>query len=153
MPYKLYSTCRMYLQQDQPTFLSWEEEMCLVQKWPFEGIIWHSTTPCLLMGILQWRQEPTVMEKQDFHCHGKAGFPSQVVQFSDAHEIWHRQWLYFQRLTQSHTQQNLWRAVGSSQKQSRQKNGVEILISRLHMPSRFPTGGISVKRWTSLLVK
>lgn len=97
--------------------MSWEEEMCPVQKWPFEGI----STPQLLTEILQWRQE--------VHCHGKQDLHHSWT-VTDPHEIWHRQWLYFHCLTHSHRQQNLWTAVGSSQKQSSQNNGVEILISR-----------------------
>lgn len=136
-----------------PPFCQGRRKCALCRNDPLKALSGTVPHRACWWGFCNGDRKPTVMEKQDFLCHGKAGFPSQVVQFTDAHEIWHRQWLYFQRLTQSHTQQNLWRAVGSSQKQSRQKNGGEILIYRLHMPSRFPTGGISVKRWTSLLVK
>lgn len=64
------------------------------------------------------------------NCHGKAGSPSEVAQFTDAHEIWHRQWLLFHCWAPSHSQQNPWAAAGSSQKQSSRKNGMGILISR-----------------------
>lgn len=89
----------LYAAESFYTFIM-EGRIVLYRDTTILGII--STLPWLLIGILEQRQSTVT----------RAGMPPQVVKLTDQYGIWHRQWWYFQCLTQSHGQQNPWAGLG-----------------------------------------